>query len=100
MQAAAWCGMSEEEFLATTPRYLDAAIKAKINESREVWSIARQTAYWSILPHVGKKKIKPTDLAFFAWEKPKGILNPYGTKEALKLELEKFKEICNRLEFK
>ena len=100
MEAAAWCGCSENEFLEMTPRYLQSLIKAKTNNDREAWVIGRQVAYWSILPHLGKKRIKPQDLGAFSWEKSKALVNPYGTKEALAAELKKFVELCNTLDFK
>lgn len=86
--------MSESEFWDTTPRYLQARIKAKQRDSNEAWVIARQIAYWSILPHMGKKRIKPYDLARFEWEKIKELKNIYGSKEALAAEIEKFKALA------
>jgi len=83
--------MSESEFWDTTPRYLQARIKAKQRDSNEAWVIARQIAYWSILPHMGKKRIKPYDLARFDWEKVKSGLK---WNEQNKAELEKFKALA------
>lgn len=100
IEAAAWCGISENDFWEMTPRYLQALIKGKTTDSREAWMIGRQVAYWSILPHMGKKRIRPQDLGRFGWEQSKKLHNPYGTPENLKAELQKFKEICATLEFK
>lgn len=81
--------MSEDEFWYTTPRFFQARIDSKKRDDREAWVRARQIAYWSILPHTGKKRIKPQDLGRFAWEKPHTIHNPYGDK--LPEEIAKFK---------
>jgi len=85
-----------------TPRYLQAVIKGKTQNDQNAWVIARQTAYWSILPHVGKKRLKPSDLGSFSWEKIDAgtVHNPYGSREALNEELRKFKELTETLEFK
>lgn len=81
--------MSEDEFWYTTPRFFQARINAKQRDDREAWVRARQIAYWVILPHVGKKTIRPDHLGRFAWEKIKSLHNPYGDK--LPDEIAKFK---------
>ena len=90
--------MSEREFWESTPRYLAAKIKAKQRDDREAWVIGRQIAYWSILPHIGKRTIKPTDLGRFAWEKQKKIVSKYASIEELKADEQKFLKLCGFLD--
>lgn len=91
--------LNEFDFYATTPRYFKAMAKAYEKKDQDKWVISRQQAYWSILPHVGKKKVRPTDLAKFDWEKESKIINPFGSKEALLEEMRKFKERTEKMEF-
>lgn len=83
--------MSENEFWETTPRYLQARIKAKQRDDQNAWVLGRQIAYWSILPHMGKKRIKPQDLAKFDWERVKSALRWTDDNKA---HLEKFKALA------
>ena len=63
--------MSEDDFYNTSPRYFTSMVKAKNDQMKESWIQARQIGYWAILPHTGKKRIKPTDLGRFGWEESK-----------------------------
>ncbi len=89
---AGWLGMSENEFWECTPRFFVARIQGKQRDERERWTIARQIAYWSILPHMGKKQIKPTALGVFSWEQNK-VKSKEITAEQ-KADIAKFKEMA------
>jgi len=84
--------MSEDEFWYSTPRFLQARIKAKQRDDRETWVQARQIAYWSILPHLGKKRLKPQDLAKFAWERGKTFKHGFKSQAELLAHLKEAKE--------
>lgn len=95
IEAAAWAGLSEKEFWETTPRYFVAIINGKQRDERERWTMTRQQSYWTILPHIGKKQLKPTALGVFAWEESK-IKTKELTPE-IKANINKFKEMALRL---
>lgn len=96
IEAAAWAGMSENDFWATTPRYFHAIIKGRQRDDREKWMMARQVAYWTILPHMGKKQIRPTALARFPWERASQLEKMELTPE-LKADIANFKEMALKL---
>lgn len=96
IDAAGWVGMTEADFWATTPRYFVALINGKQRDDRERWVIARQNAYWAILPHMGKKQISPTALGVFAWEQKKQMSLTELTPE-LKANIAEFKQMALRL---
>lgn len=65
-------GLSEEAFNELTPRYFMLRLRgmrnAQIQQYRNEWERTRWLAMFSLMPH-SKKRIKPTDLARFPWER-------------------------------
>jgi hypothetical protein len=96
IEAAGWIGMPESEFWETTPRYFAARVRGKQRDDREKWVMARQAAYWTILPHMGKKQIKPTALGVFEWEQQPLSMSKEITPEQ-KADMSKFKEMALKL---
>ena len=95
IDAAGWVGMTESEFWETTPRYFVARVQGKQRDDRENWMRSRQTAYWAILPHMGKKQIKPNALGVFAWEQTTAkTLELTPDKKA---DMDKFKQMALNL---
>jgi len=87
--------MTESEFWQTTPRFFVARIQGKQRDEREQWVMSRQNAYWTILPHMGKKQIKPTALGVFMWEDNKAKIKEITPE--IKDEIAKFKELALKL---
>lgn len=48
-------------------------VKTTGNQNKELWILARQVAYWSMLPHINSKNknFTPQKLIEFPWEKEK-----------------------------
>lgn len=76
--AVAQIGLGVEEFYDLTFDELAAISEAYFDKAkmdyRTQWEIARFTAYYSIVPHTGKKKIRLQDVCRFDWERKPVIL--------------------------
>jgi len=69
MRLAATCGMSENEFWDSTPRYLSAKIYAFEQGQRSEWERARYISMYAVKAADSKNRIKKaTDLGKFPWE--------------------------------
>lgn len=106
-------GLSEEAFDNITPRYFMLRLRgmrnAQIQIYRNEWERTRWLAMFSIMPHT-KKRIKPTDLAKFPWEKVQSSsevvikhleankqklekLSPVAPKDGEQISLREFKKL-------
>jgi hypothetical protein len=66
---AAYCGLGEDEFWGTTPRYLSARQKAKERELHLSWEQTRFLSYTIFKTVDSKNKIrKVQDVCKFPWE--------------------------------
>ena len=65
-------GMSVNEFYDCTFEEINAIVKGYVSKrefyTRQHWEAARMIAYNTVLPHT-KKRLKPTDIIEFSWEK-------------------------------
>lgn len=85
IRAAGQMGWSEEQFDLTTPAYFVAAYGGFI-EQRGDWERARYQAFYSLMPHTKKGRLKKmADLGRFPWEKapaPPAAADSNGEKPA------------------
>ena len=87
-------GMSEREFLCTTPRFFVAARKGFARREQGAWERARYIAFYAVAPHAKKGSFrKLTDLTKFPWEERTVYQSEQAREQAEKLLKEKAAEL-------
>ena len=89
MEMAGELGMSEEEFMLTTPAFFSARAKGYEKQRQHQYELARWISFWAVVPHAKKGAVKnPQSLAQFTWEK----VTPELTKEQLQMVYKRLEE--------
>jgi hypothetical protein len=86
--------LSSDEFWSSTPRSftnrLRGSHKRKQERLKNSWEIARYTAYYTLVPHIEKAKLKPMHKQLpLPWDKPDKPLRKITEEDTRKL-LEKW----------